>query len=75
VEKQKEMDFAMQQEVWAKLPLNDFQRRDMLSNLIQEMTTMDESSGDTKSALEETPQKKRKRAPPNEQCENLHRMC
>jgi hypothetical protein len=55
------MDYAMQQEVWAKLPLNEMQRQDLLSNLIQEMTTMDDTSEDTKSALEETPQKKRKR--------------
>jgi hypothetical protein len=59
------MDFAMQQEVWSKLPLNEFQRRDMLSKLIQEMTTMDDTSEDTKSALEETPQKKRKRLSDN----------
>jgi hypothetical protein len=65
------MDFVMQQEVWSRLPLNEFQRRDMLSNLIQEMTTPE----DTKSALEETPQKKRKRGPPNEQSENPGHTC
>jgi hypothetical protein len=65
------MDFAMQQEVWSRLPLNEVQRQDMLSNLIQEMATRE----DIKPNLEGTPQKKRKRGPPIEQSESPNHMC
>jgi spore germination protein YaaH len=54
------MDHAFQQEVWSTLPLNEYQRQDLLNNLIAELV-MDESSEDVKRDLEETPQKKRKR--------------
>jgi hypothetical protein len=57
----------------SKLPLNEFQRQDMLNNLMQELT-MDELSAEVKQDLEETPQKKRKRGL-NELSENPDRMC
>jgi hypothetical protein len=71
---EKEMDHAFQQEVWSKLPLNEYQRQDLLNNLIAELA-MDESSEDIQSVLQETPQKKRKRGPPIEQSESPNHMC
>jgi hypothetical protein len=66
------MDNALQELVWAKLPLNEFQRQDMLKNLIQELA-MDKSASEVKQNLEKVPQKKRRRA--TEQCESQNHTC
>ena len=60
------MDFAMQQEVWSRLPLNDDQRNDMLRNLIADLQVDSETKSDPDKASEG--HKKRKRSI-NEQCD------
>jgi hypothetical protein len=47
------MDYAMQQEVWDRLPLNEYQRNDMLHSLLTEVQTSQDEM-DTLPA--ETPQ-------------------
>jgi hypothetical protein len=66
------MDKALQELVWSKLPINEFQRQDMLNNLIQELA-MDASVAEVKHNLENAPQKKRRRS--NEQSENQDHNC
>jgi hypothetical protein len=64
------MDFAMQQEVWTKLPLTDFQRQAILKDLMSESNVPIESDED----IEVAPQKKRKRTLPIERSESSHHM-
>jgi hypothetical protein len=67
------MDRSLQELVWSKLPLNEFQRQDLLNDLMTEMHVPTESKED----IELTSQaiKKRKRGSPIEQSESSHHMC
>jgi hypothetical protein len=67
------MDRSLQELVWAKLPLNEMQRQDLLNNLVAELS-MDTSPDDSKQTLEMNSQIIKKRKRTNEQCENLHHM-
>ena len=67
------MDSTMQQEVWDRLPLNDYQRNAILQSLMADvLTSQDEMDAEP----DETPQhpKKRKREF-NEQSETPAHMC
>ena len=67
------MDYAMQQEVWDRLPLHEYQRNDMLQSLLTEVEpTQDEMDTDP----EQTPQQPTKRKRQfNEQSETQSRTC
>jgi hypothetical protein len=67
------MDRSLQELVWSNLPLNAFQRQDLLNDLMTEMHVPMESKED----IELTSQaiKKRKRGSPTEQSENPNHMC
>jgi hypothetical protein len=67
------MDRSLQELVWSKLPLNEFQRQDLLNDLATEMHAPMESKED----LEMTSQviKKRKRGHAIEQSESSNHMC
>jgi hypothetical protein len=42
------MDRGLQEMVWSKLPLNEFQRQDLLNDLMAEMDSPMESAEDLK---------------------------
>ena len=67
------MDRGLQEMVWSKLPLNEFQRQDLLNDVMSEIHVPMES----KEEIEMTSQviKKRKRGPPIEQYENQDHSC
>jgi hypothetical protein len=63
----------MQQEVWARLPLNEYQRNDILQSLLSEVQT---SQDEMDAVPDETPQQPKKgKREINEQCESQAHMC
>jgi hypothetical protein len=68
------MDRSLQELVWSKLPLNEFQRQDLLNNLVQDLE-MDRNAEDNKSTLQHTPPKKRKKRELSEQSGSQDHMC
>jgi hypothetical protein len=59
------MDRGLQELVWSKLPLNEFQRQDLLNDLMHEMDSPMESKED----IEMTSKVIKKRKRTNEQSE------
>jgi hypothetical protein len=63
------MDYVLQQEVWARLPLNEYQRNDMLQSLLTEV----EPSQDVSDESSQQPKKRKREF--SEQCESQAHMC
>jgi hypothetical protein len=68
------MNRDLQELVWSKLPLNEFQRQDMLNNIIQDLE-IDKYTEQINSELEVMPLKKRKKGEISEQSESSNHMC
>jgi hypothetical protein len=66
------MDYEMQQEVWNKLPLNEYQRNDMLQSLLTEV----EPTQDEIDAVSDEPsqQPKKRKRQFSERCESPNHM-
>ena len=63
----------MQQEVWNKLPLNQYQRNDMLQSLLTEVQTSQDEMDTVSDESSEQPKKRKREF--NEQSETPAHMC
>jgi hypothetical protein len=67
------MDYEMQQEVWARLPLNEYQRNDMLQSLLTEVQTSQDEMDTVSDGPSQQPKKRKRQF--NEQSESQAHMC